>query len=211
MPGTSLHSSIGGWDEHRASPLSHRRATRLPRLGETAQVARVIRLAVEADCPTLQRMEIEAGQRYREHGLDHVADDEPPSVESLVSYISEGRAWTAVDESDHPVGYILVAIVDGAAHIEQVTVLPPEQGRGVGRALIETARSWASSRHLRGLTLTTFEGVPWNRPLYEHLGFRVMSMHEIGPELRRLREEEAARGLEHSARVAMWLDLLSDP
>jgi hypothetical protein len=57
------------------------------------------------------------------------------------------------------------------------------------------------------VTLTTFSDVAWNRPLYEHLGFRAMREHEIGPELRALRDTEAAHGLDPTTRVCMRFDL----
>lgn len=57
------------------------------------------------------------------------------------------------------------------------------------------------------ITLTTYADVPWNRPLYEHLGFRVMDKSEIGDQLRAIRKAERARGLDLRPRVCMWLDL----
>jgi hypothetical protein len=57
------------------------------------------------------------------------------------------------------------------------------------------------------LTLTTFSDVPWNRPLYEHLGFRVLSEEEIGPGLRTIRDRETTEGLDPSTRVVMRFDL----
>ena len=57
------------------------------------------------------------------------------------------------------------------------------------------------------MTLTTFRHVPWNQPLYEHLGYRELTDGEIGPELRSLMAEEAAHGLDPALRVAMRKDL----
>jgi len=82
-----------------------------------------------------------AGQAFREFGLDRVAEDEPLPIEVLSGYAAEGRAWVAVGPRDFPVGYILVDVVDGAAHVEQVSVLADHQGRGVGRTLMYEARS----------------------------------------------------------------------
>ena len=103
------------------------------------------------------------------------------------------------------VGYVLVDVVDDCAHIEQVSVRPDHQGEGVGRALLDRVRQWAMSTDRSGVTLTTFGDVPWNRPLYEHLGFRVLSDVEIGPELRAVRETEARHGLDPATRVCMRL------
>jgi predicted N-acetyltransferase YhbS len=113
----------------------------------------------------------------------------------------------AVETDDEPVGYVLVDKVDGAAHIEQLTVRRDRQGQGYGRALLEAAGAWAGIGGMPALTLTTFDGVPWNRPLYEHLGFRVVAEAEVGPELHALQTAEAMQGLDIASRVAMRRDL----
>lgn len=165
-------------------------------------MAITIRPATPEDAPGLQQIELLAGECFREVGLDDVADDEPLPIETLAAYASGGRAWVAADDGE-PCGYVLVDDIDGAAHIAQVSVKPDHQGRGIGRALIDRAERWAADTGRVYVTLTTFTDVPWNRPLYEHLGFRVLSDHEIGPGLRRIREDEAAQGLDQTTRVAM--------
>jgi hypothetical protein len=116
-------------------------------------------------------------------------------------------ARVVVDDSGHPIGYILVDIVDGGGHIEQVSVIPSHQGQGIGRALIEQVERWAISVNLSVLTLTTFGHIPWNRPLYEHLGSRVLSSDEISPGVLRIREAEADHGHDPDLRVVVRLDL----
>jgi ribosomal protein S18 acetylase RimI-like enzyme len=109
------------------------------------------------------------------------------------------------------VGYVLVDEVDGNAHVQEVSVRPDRQGQGVGRALLDRVRVWAIESGRSAISLTTFAEVPWNRPLYEHLGFRVLAEEEIGPELRAVREVETAHGLDPATRVCMRLDLDAGP
>jgi len=165
-----------------------------------------IRAAVRNDLRDIERA---AGEQYREFGLHHVADDEPAPVEVLTRYAEDGRAWVAVDDSRRPIGYVLVDIVDEGAHVEQVSVLPTHQGQGIGRALIEQVERWATSMGFETLTLTTFGHIPWNRPLYEHLGFRVLAEDEIGPGVRRIRDAETDHGLDPELRVVMRRDMCS--
>lgn len=167
----------------------------------------VVRVVRDEDLPVLREIERAAGQRFREFGLDQVADDEPASIETLADYAAGGRAWVAADAEGAPVGYVLVDAVDGAAHIEQVSVTPDHQGRGLGRALVEQAAQWAAGQNMTALILTTFGHIPWNRPLYEHLGFRVLADDELGPGLRAVRETEAAHGLDPALRVVMRREL----
>ena len=159
------------------------------------------------DGRALQDIERRAGERFRTVGLGPVADHAPASLDELAGYALDGRAWTAVDEADHPVGYVLVDVVDGNAHVEQMSVAPEHQGVGIGRALLDIVRRWALETGHASITLTTFDSVPWNRPLYEHLGFRVLPADEIGPELSAVRQSEAELGLDPAMRVCMSLDV----
>ncbi len=162
-----------------------------------------IRPTSAADGEALIEIERAAGARFRDVGMPEIADDDPGSVEDLAEYAAAGRSWVAVDDVGAPVGYVLVDVVDGNAHIEQLSVRPAAQGAGIGRALLDHVTTWALGRGAPALTLTTFRDVPWNAPLYEHLGFRVLAEPELGPELCALRATEAAHGLDPATRVCM--------
>jgi GNAT superfamily N-acetyltransferase len=166
-----------------------------------------VRATRSDDGLALQDVERRAGEGFRTLGLDPIADHEPASLDELAGYARNGRAWTAVDDADHPVGYVLVDEVDGNAHIEQMSVVPEHQGAGIGRALLDVVRHWAIATERSCITLTTFADVPWNRPLYEHLGFQVLATDEIGPGLSAVRWSEAEHGLDPAARVCMRLDV----
>jgi hypothetical protein len=83
-----------------------------------------IRPAVRADAPLMRQVESAAGQRFREVGLGAIADDEPPPAAVFEAYAAGDRAWVAVAPSSGVVGLVVVDVVDGAADIEQVSVLP---------------------------------------------------------------------------------------
>lgn len=168
-----------------------------------AAAAIMIRFAQADDLPALREVERAAGAPFRNLGMDAVADDEPPSIEDLAAYQRACRAWVVADEQDHPVAYLLVDIVDGYAHIEQVSVHPSHARQGLGRQLIDTAADWAERHELAGMTLTTYVEVPWNAPYYQRLGFRPLADHEMTPGLRALREHEAAKGLDAWPRITM--------
>lgn len=166
-------------------------------------MAPVIRPSRPGDEPVLRYIERRAGERFREVGLPDVADDEPATVEVLAGYTAARRCWVAVDEIDTPVGYVLADVVDGCAHVEQVSGRPEHQGTGRGRALIGRVDAWAARAGLPAITLTTFRDVPWNAPLYRRLGFRDLDDDEVGPGLRRVRDHETAHGLDPAQRVCM--------
>src|SRR4051812_42185786 len=85
----------------------------------------------------LRDIEWAAGALFTEVGLDNVAQHSPASVEELTAYVNHGRAWVVTDDNDVPVGYGVVDIVDGLAHLEQLSVLPDHGRKGLGAALLE--------------------------------------------------------------------------
>ena len=170
-----------------------------------------IRPATGDDAPALQDIERRAGRRFRDVGMPEIADDDPMPLEQLVAYADAGRSWVAADEAGALVGYVVVDVVDGNAHVEQVTVDPDHQGKGIGRDLLAAVATWALAVGAPALTLTTFRDVPWNAPLYRHLGFRDLEEGELGPQLRRLRDDEAAHGLDATIRVCMRRDVEPRP
>ncbi|MFJ5211999.1 GNAT family N-acetyltransferase [Streptomyces nigra] len=166
-----------------------------------------IRSVLASELGVLQEIERAAGGLFREVGMVEVAEDEPLSVEVLEGYRRAGWAWVGCDPEDRPVGYLVAEPVDGALHVEQVSVHPGAARRGVGRALLAYAQERAREAGLGGLTLTTFAQVPWNGRYYERLGFRVLAAGELTPGLRAVRAREAESGLDRWPRVCMRRDI----
>jgi GNAT superfamily N-acetyltransferase len=166
-----------------------------------------VRPAIAADLPRLCALERIAGEPFRALGMDFVADDDTWTVAELEPYARDGRAWVVDGPGGVPVAYLLLDVVDGAAHVEQVSVDPAHARQGLGRALLDTAADWARERGLPALTLTSFAEVPWNAPYYARLGFRVLPDAELTPGLRALCAHEAAHGLDRRPRVAMRREL----
>ncbi|MEV7891999.1 GNAT family N-acetyltransferase [Streptomyces sp. NPDC002817] len=165
-----------------------------------------IRPVTSAELPVLQGIERAAGAPFRGLGMAAVADDEPPSLDVLEQYRRAGRAWVAVDAEERPAAYLVAEPVDGALHIEQISVHPDFAHRRIGRTLLSYAGERARAQGLAGLTLTTFAEVPWNAPYYERLGFRVLEEAELTPGLRKIRAHEAGLGLDRWPRVCMRRD-----
>lgn len=164
----------------------------------------MIRAATEADLPALREIERAAGSAFAEIGMVAIAEDEPFSLAELRAYL--GRAWVT-DPGGGPVAYLIADLVDGNAHVEQVSVHPSHARRGLGHALIEHLAVWARDRGCAALTLTTFTEVPWNGPYYRRRGFRVLDDTELTPGLRRIRAKEAEHGLDHWPRACLRREL----
>jgi GNAT superfamily N-acetyltransferase len=162
-----------------------------------------IRLAEADDLAEVRAVEVAAGSMFAAIGLRSEALNTPPELDELREYVLLERLWVAVDEQNRPVAHAAMAIVDGHAHLEQVSVDPSVSRRGIGRELIEHVSMWAREGGLYTMTLTTFAEVPWNAPYYERLGFRRMLEAEWTPGLRAIREREIAAGLDEWPRVCM--------
>jgi GNAT superfamily N-acetyltransferase len=156
------------------------------------------------ELPVLQDIERAAGQCFREIGMPEIAEDEPLPLGELARYHQAGLAWVvASDTDDAPVAYLIADRIDGNLHVEQVSVHPDSARRGVGRLLLDHLAAHATSEGVYALTLTTFTEVPWNAPYYARCGFQLMDDSGLTPGLRKIRELEAARGLDRWPRACM--------
>jgi GNAT superfamily N-acetyltransferase len=162
------------------------------------------------DLPRLQEIERQAGEVFRAVGMNAVADDEPLGLELLRGYVERGQAWVIADHVGVPVAYLLADVVDGAGHVEQVSVIPGHARQGLGWVLLNHACEWALGNGLKTVTLTTFANIPWNAPYYERCGFRRLPADDLTPGLLRIRREEADHGLDAWPRVCMRR-LLAEP
>ena len=83
-------------------------------MDQAARPGVAVRAYRHEDCSAVQQIERRAGERFREVGLDLVADHHPPDYWVLSSYELLGRAWVASDGDDRPVGYLLIEVLDGS-------------------------------------------------------------------------------------------------
>ena len=162
-----------------------------------------IRLTRPSDLAVIQRIELAAGEPFRDIGMADIADHPVPTLAILADYQRAGHSWVAVDGGDQPVAFVLVKIIDGRGHVEQVSVDPAYARRRIGRDLIDHVEKWAAGLGLPALTLTTFRDVEWNGPYYGRLGFTALAPAGRGPELAALMAEEAAHGLDPAQRISM--------
>jgi GNAT superfamily N-acetyltransferase len=163
----------------------------------------MIRPPLPSELPRLAEIERAAGEQFRDIGMPQIAEDEPPTPAELQAYLDRDTARVWAEPGWEPVAYLLMDLVDGRVHIEQVSVHPAAARRGLGRALLAAAVGRARARGDDRVTLTTFAEVPWNMPYDQRLGFAALPVGEQGPELRRVRAHEAGIGLDRWPRVAM--------
>lgn len=155
---------------------------------------------MSADWPVVQDIERRAGALFREIGMDAIADDPPPTDDELDE---AALVLVAADELGELVGYARLELLDGHAHLEQLSVLPEHGGRGFGTALLDAVADWARELGHPEITLTTFRDVAFNAPVYAKRGYVEVPETDWTEAMRALVAEEAAHGLDPATRVVM--------
>ena len=125
--------------------------------------------------------------------MEDVAGGDPQPGTAWEPLCASETLWVAVDDSDQPVGFLAAGEQDDLLFIYELSVSSPWQRQGIGRALLAEADAFARDRGLAGVALTTFHDVPWNRPFYERLGYRVTADTALPPLLSQVMASEHAR------------------
>ena len=165
-----------------------------------------IRLAGLEDAEALPAIERSAGEAFRRiPELAWIADGDDLPVERHRQWIEQGTCWIALDEQNHPIGFLSAEVFSRELHIWELSVRQEQQGRGLGRRLIQRAIEEAKVRGLAAVTLTTFRDITWNEPFYARLGFRTLDNEEAGSRLTAALRREVDHGMPRERRCAMRL------
>lgn len=150
-----------------------------------------IRAALPQDLTQLARIEAAADSVFATVGIGPLPPpcDDPAGLAPARALLVAGRP---------PYGFARVDEVDGAAHLEQLSVHPDHARRGAGRALLLATVDWAAANGYSSVTLCTFADVAWNAPFYARHGFA--ECVDLGPGLQALRATERRLGLDDLGR-----------
>jgi N-acetylglutamate synthase-like GNAT family acetyltransferase len=158
-----------------------------------------LRLMLGQDATELQRLSVEARDRYRNiPALEYVVDTPPVSAERFRS----GRGWIATHRGEI-VGYALVRSVDNLLFLDNISTSPSVRGSGIGSRLLEKVQQSAMTSQAEAVALTTFRSPPWNGPWFRRFGFISMPETVIGPELSAIIQKQAAY-LDSRQRETLW-------
>jgi putative acetyltransferase len=121
--------------------------------------ARRVRLLLEA---YVRELGVDLGfQGFSQEVLDLATAYPPP-----------GGLWLAFGASRAPLGAVgLRPLGGGYAELKRLFVRKEARGRGLGRALVETALGAARAGGFRGVRLDTLQGMDAAQALYAALGF----------------------------------------
>ena len=127
------------------------------------------RLAVEADVAGVRACVRAAYAHY----VERIGREPAPMIADYAALVARGVVWVIGDASVEAVLVMYPSPTESgdALFIENIAVAPGQQGRGLGRALLDFAERYARQHGLPELRLYTNALMTENLAMYAHLGF----------------------------------------
>ena len=164
-----------------------------------------VRPALLADIPSLAAIERSAAARFAGTPMRWAVEGDTLPADVLRQAQAAGLLWVA-EADGQPGGFALAEPMDGALFLLEMSVALPQQGRGLGSALLAAVIAHARDCGYASLLLTTDRELSWNGPYYRRRGFSELEPGAMVRPAARL-DEEAAAGFDPARRVAMAHDL----
>ena len=112
------------------------------------------------------------GPRDQLRPLFELAED---SEVQLASYLNEGRVLVAMS-GDDILGHLQLIASGNEMEIKSMAVRPDSQGQGIGRELVEAARTIAGAESFTRMTVSTAAAAAQTLRFYQRVGFRMASI-----------------------------------
>lgn len=136
-------------------------------------------------------------QPMTEAWLDRVTEIErqaythPWSRGNFSDSLRAGYHSQMLADGDQLLGYLVLLMGAGEAHLLNLTVAPPHQGRGLGLHLLEQVVDWALQRGAQTLWLEVRLSNTRARHIYERYGFKTVSVRRNYYPLAPFKREDA--------------------
>jgi len=141
---------------------------------------------------------------FEQAGMTFSFSSEHPFVQDELARwrraLERGAGRVVVGPEAELVAFAIYGDVDGLAYLDQLSVHPAFQRRGLGETLVRECVAWAGGRNV---WLTTYAHLPWNGPYYRRLGFEVVPEEKCSPELRAVLASQRAALPLPEQRIAM--------
>ncbi|OJY64802.1 MAG: hypothetical protein BGP12_03415 [Rhodospirillales bacterium 70-18] len=171
----------------------------------TKQVDAAIRPATPDDVAGLAAVERAAAALFRGTHMDWAADGPTLPRRLLADGVRRGLLWVAAGQA--LVGFLVAAPAHGTLYIQELSVVPSYQRRGLGGALVAAVAGHGRAQGYAAVTLTTDCDLPWNRPFYARQGFEMLEGAACPPWLAGRMRTQARHGADPARRCAMRLAL----
>ena len=126
-----------------------------------------------SDAPLIHDLMIQAFTKYK--------DEVPPSsaleetVESIAVSLHQGEKGLLAYLDDRPVGMVRFQLDDNGIYFYRLSVLPEEQGKGVGKALLAKLEHFAKYNGVTTISCKVRLSANDNIALYESVGYQVVA------------------------------------
>lgn len=177
-----------------------------------------IRYATIEDIPDLQAIEVAAAALFRDTPYPELALASPLSTQTYeMHFANKHPVFVAHIEAekgngpDQPhlrnAGFAVVAPLGKGLHLYELSVHRSDQGKGIGRTLLEHVVAYAREKGFPCVTLTTYSDISWNAPFYRSAGFNIVPRREAEPELKGILQKEIDAGANAQNRCIMRINL----
>lgn len=177
-----------------------------------------IRYALVADIPELQAIEVAAASLFHKTPYWELALAPPLSAQTYETHFAKKHpVFVAEIEAnneatqDQPrmvkAGFAVAAPLGEGLHLYELSVHKKDQGRGVGRSLLEHVLTYAREKGFPCVTLTTYSDIGWNGPFYRSAGFSILPAARAHSDLKTILQKEIDAGANAETRCIMHIDL----
>lgn len=163
----------------------------------------LVRAAQISDLPSLLRIERSAAKAFRDIGYPQLADGRATPVEMFEAGLEKGCLWAAIKPDNIPVGFALCALMDNLFYLEDISVDPDFQRRGIGDLLLLAIMEHARFLYCSSVILSTLSTAPWSMAFYRKHGFLVADMEKLPKAVRQQFQIETGLGLPAKDRIVM--------
>lgn len=126
----------------------------------------MIRLARPDEADAVRDVVHEA---YR-HYIARIGKPPGPMLDDYAQRIADGQAWV-LEDAGGIAGILVLEETADSLLLDNIAVAPGQQGKGVGRALLEFAEAEARRRGFTAIHLYTHELMTENLSLYSRIGY----------------------------------------
>ncbi len=126
----------------------------------------MIRPARPEDAETVREV-VHAAYR---HYIARMGKPPGPMLDDYAQRIADGQAWV-MEDAGRITGILVLEETREGLLLDNIAVLPDQQGKGVGRALLEFAEAEARRRGFPIIYLYTHELMTENIALYTRIGY----------------------------------------
>lgn len=116
---------------------------RAPTLTGMAQLTVRVRRARVDELEALCALEEEADGAFALVGLAAVLSASVPQVDAFSDAARSGRLFVVTDTGGLAIGFVRIVLLDGQAHVDQLSVHPDYAGHRIGAQLQTVAAGWA--------------------------------------------------------------------